>query len=242
MTDSLPSSDSRDRVDPAPDWVLGIDAATPPSSVALARGEEVVGWRTGPFGPRTDAWILGAIDALLTDVAIPLSDVAVIAAGVGPGTFTGIRVAIATAQGLARGSGARAVGVSTLEGLACCADVSSGTTLLPLIDARRGQLYAARYATGDTLATLEDPHVTSADRVVASHAELGAPLLLGTGVATDARLEELPRATARPWPVGAGVALRAMQRLRAGDELAAPLPVYLRAPDAKIGRNPLQRN
>jgi len=222
--------------------VLGIDSATPPSSVALVRGARVVAWSTGPFGRHTDAWILDAIDRLLRDNGVALSDLTAIAAGIGPGTFTGIRVAIATAQGLGRGARVRSIGVSTLRALARCAAADSPALLLPLLDARRGQLYAAVAQRHDSTATiLREPWLATADEVVAGYEELGTPALLGTGVATDPRLQMLTVAETAEWPLAAGVALLATDDLRRHglDAAAPPLPYYLRRPDARVGRNPL---
>lgn len=244
MADSDATAAADARPGATPRWVLGLDAATPPSSAALVRDDEVVAWRTGPFGPRTDAWILGAVDELLSEAGVGLGQLAMIAAGVGPGTFTGIRVAIATTQGLARGAGVPAAGICTLAGLARCARAAPGTDLLPLIDARRGQLYGARYtAQAAQPDPVQEPFITTADEIVARHGQFGGPLLLGTGVATDARLRELPQAELQPWPAAAGIALlgRALLITTGTDALPPPLPAYLRAPDAKVGRNPLER-
>jgi tRNA threonylcarbamoyl adenosine modification protein YeaZ len=75
---------------------------------------------------------------------IPLSELDLIAAGRGPGSFTGLRTGLAFAKGLSLGSGAPALGVPTLDALAADSRLSPGLAL-PVIDARHGELYASLY-------------------------------------------------------------------------------------------------
>ena len=136
--------------------VLGLDAAVPPASVALvASNGELLAEEEGPFGRGTDGWILPAIDRLFERSSMRFEDLEAIAAGSGPGAFTGIRVALATAIGLGGGSDLPVAGVSSCDGLAeaalpslpGCAGLEASTNtpepILVTIDARRGELYAA---------------------------------------------------------------------------------------------------
>ena len=80
-----------------------------------------------------------------------------IAVGVGPGTFTGLRIGVATARGLGQGLGVPLHPVSSLEalaaGIAAGAEAAPGTPILPLIDAKRGQVFASLHLAGEPLET-----------------------------------------------------------------------------------------
>ena len=219
--------------------VLGLDAATPPSSVAVVRGPRTLAWRTGPFGRDTDAWILPAIQEELAEAGVDLGELDCLATSVGPGTFTGIRVTIATALGLAGGLGKPVGGVGTLEALLASA-VHSGATgpVLALLDARRGQLYAAW-----TGSPQWGPEVLTPHQVRERIQDCPAPLGIGTGTAVDAALCERLRILEPTEPLAVSVALVTAERwARAGAAgLPEAQPAYLREPDAKVGVNPLRR-
>lgn len=84
------------------------------------------------------------IDTMLNDCGIKGEQLTAVAAATGPGSFTGVRIGLATARALAQGYGIPAVGISTLEALA--GGVSApGALVAPLLDARRSQVYAALY-------------------------------------------------------------------------------------------------
>src|SRR5436305_159231 len=101
------------------------------------------------------------VDRVMRDADLGYDELDAIAVGIGPGTFTGLRIGIATAHGLARGRGIELRPVSSLAALAAGieADVA-----LPLIDARRGELYAAVHAAGETIV---EPFVGPVDDVTA---------------------------------------------------------------------------
>ena len=135
-----------------PSGLLGIDTATADTTVAVTLDGELLSERTaapGPDGrPRHASALLGEIEAAVAQAGgWPRIDA--IAVGVGPGTFTGLRVGIATAPALAQGRGLALVPVSSLAALALGIGESRaarGRTRLPLIDARRGEIFAALHA------------------------------------------------------------------------------------------------
>ncbi len=140
--------------------VLAIDAATEACSAALLDDSGVpdaaaMRWRHEEIGRGHAERLLGMIDELLAEAALPLSAVDVIAASVGPGAFTGVRITVATAQGLAFGAGLRVIPISTLEALAWDAlygdAAESGRSAddipaLACLDARMGEVYWATFA------------------------------------------------------------------------------------------------
>lgn len=132
--------------------VLGFDTATHATAVALALGEgRVLDSRDDPLPrahPGHATRLLGMADGLLREAGIRWPELERIAVGVGPGRFTGLRVGIATARGLAQALGIELAGVSTLGALAHEAARARGTSeehILAVIDARRGEVFAGAY-------------------------------------------------------------------------------------------------
>ena len=94
--------------------------------------------------------LMPLIEKALSDCNLKLADVSGIAVSIGPGSFTGLRIGIASAKGLALASGKPAVGIPTLDGLGCNVILSSNvnihsTIICPMLDAHRGEVYSALY-------------------------------------------------------------------------------------------------
>ncbi|QDH71995.1 tRNA (adenosine(37)-N6)-threonylcarbamoyltransferase complex dimerization subunit type 1 TsaB [Brevundimonas sp. M20] len=143
---------------------------------------------------------------------------------VGPGSFTGLRVGLAFAQGLGAALHRPVVGVSTLDALAASVD---GPTTAALIDARRGQVYARFWRDG---AADGPPEALSLEQAAERVAALGAgATLVGTGAALLAAAASGLIVTDLP-----GASPEALARLTAAarPDQAPPSPLYLRAPDA----------
>ena len=104
--------------------------------------------RGSPSGPRTPTELLPAIDEVMERAGVGFADLDAIAVGLGPGTFTGLRIGVATARALAKANDLPLRGVSSLAALA--AGIAGGLRL-PLIDAKRGEVYAALFE-GDAAA------------------------------------------------------------------------------------------
>jgi tRNA threonylcarbamoyladenosine biosynthesis protein TsaB len=146
--------------------VLGFDTATPATAVALtladgttlrARDDPAAGERPGHT-----TRLLALASGLLARAGLSWGDLQLIAVGVGPGTFTGLRIGVATARGLAQSLGIDAVGVSSLRVLAEAAlgdrgPEVAGRAVLGAIDARRGEVYVAAYAREPGPAAVEKP-------------------------------------------------------------------------------------
>lgn len=223
--------------------VLGVDAATPPASVAVVRDREVLACETGPFGRGTDAWIAGAVGRALAAAGCRLADVDAFAATVGPGTFTGIRVGLATAAGLGRGRDRPVAGIGTMDALVAAARAGDDpdADVLAVLDARRGQLYAA-LATRETPGLAWGPELMDSEELRQRLADTPASRIVGTagelleGLRVEAPGHDLP-------PVAAGAALAAATLLAGGgaEALPAPRPAYFRPPDAVPGTSPLRR-
>lgn len=126
--------------------MLGFDTSTAELSVAAVAGERVLAERSaGPDErgrPRHATALLEAIEAVLAEAG-GWDEVGSIAVGVGPGTFTGLRIGVATARALAQARGIGLTGVSSLATLA--AGVNSAGIRLAVLDAKRGEAFAALY-------------------------------------------------------------------------------------------------
>ena len=125
--------------------VLAVDTATEACSVALLSGDEFIS-RSAEGGRSHAQQVLEMVEAVLAEAEVSLSMLDGIAASIGPGAFTGVRISVAVAQGLAFGAGLRVVPVSTLEALALQTVQSGGRLALACLDARMGEVYWGCFA------------------------------------------------------------------------------------------------
>jgi tRNA threonylcarbamoyladenosine biosynthesis protein TsaB len=217
--------------------LLGLDTSMAASSACVLRadGEAFeVAPRAG--GPRAHAAeLLPAAAQAMERAEIDWRELGAIAVGVGPGGFTGLRIGVATARALAAASGAELRPVSSLRALA--AGMGSDPLSLPLIDARRGQLFAALYegaAVDEVWAPFAATPAEVAERVRSAGLTASAA---GDGALPFRRMLETAGIRVLP-DASSAHSVRALHVCRlAVDTSAAPpeavLPDYLRLPDAK---------
>src|SRR5271165_4813581 len=125
--------------------ILALDASTDVCAAALGDGASWVE-RMELAGQRHSELLLPMVRALLSEAQLELSDLAGIAFGAGPGSFTGLRIACGVAQGLALGANLPVIGVGTLEAMAETARSQTGTTrVIAALDARMHEVYLAAY-------------------------------------------------------------------------------------------------
>jgi tRNA threonylcarbamoyladenosine biosynthesis protein TsaB len=214
--------------------LLAIETATECCSVALACGESLV--LRSEFAPRRHAeLLLPMCEQVLAEAGIGRHALDVIAVGVGPGAFTGVRLAVSAAQGLALALDRPLVPVSSLAALAMQAP-DNGAAILAVIDARMGEIYAGTFRR--TVEGLVEPlgleSVGLAERLVLPAAATWN--VVGSGWATYQALLETRLPAAPAWvegvahPQASEVALLALPAARAGRGLAPEnvAPVYLR--------------
>jgi tRNA threonylcarbamoyladenosine biosynthesis protein TsaB len=120
--------------------VLAVDTATEVCSVALLCGDVLIG-RSAESGRSHAQQVLGMVEALLAEAQVSLSMLDGIAASIGPGAFTGVRISVSVAQGLAFGAGLPVIPITTLEALAAQVLRSAGEDALACLDARMGEVY-----------------------------------------------------------------------------------------------------
>ena len=120
--------------------ILAVDTATEACSVALLSGDVLIG-RSAETGKSHAQQVLSLVEAVMAEAQMSLSMLDGIAASIGPGAFTGVRVSVAVAQGLAFGAGLPVIAVTTLEALAVQAMRAGAVHALACLDARMGEVY-----------------------------------------------------------------------------------------------------
>lgn len=120
--------------------ILSIETATLEGSVAISSGKELILSRAGDSQLSHSNTLLSDIDRLLSDAGLSLAQIELFAAAIGPGSFTGLRIGIATLKGLAATLDRRCVGVPTLHAIALAAGPSEVT--VSVLPAGRGEVFA----------------------------------------------------------------------------------------------------
>ena len=167
---------------------LAIDTVTEMCSVALSLdGEVLVRQQLAPNSHSNQ--ILGMVKSVLEEGCISLKNLDLIACDVGPGSFTGIRIGIGVAQGLAYGADLPIVGVDSLSALAHGVQREVTEDIFAAIDARMGQVYWARFhQQRETLVLDEALHLGSPDSI-----EIEDVPLFGVGSGVDEYVERLQK-------------------------------------------------
>lgn len=223
--------------------VLAFDTATAATTVAVTRDGETWEARHDPAPggrPGHATRLLELVEEAMAAAAVDWDDVARIVVGVGPGSFTGLRIGVSTARGLAQARGVPLVGISTLRLLASGARVEDARPVLAVVDARRGQAFAGAWSPVHELVSRT---VVGPDELAELAAGLDrAPLAVGDGAlrfrsyleAVGAEVpadgDERHRVSARHWCAGRPPLGWATASL---EDVA---PDYLRLPDAEIAR------
>lgn len=231
--------------------LLGIETATDLVGAAVgdASGVRAAAWS---LGRRRHAEALGpSIEQVLTQAGVGLGQLAAVVVDLGPGLFTGLRVGVATAQGLAEGLGIGVVGLTSLEVLAwAAASAGHAGPVVAVVDARRGQVFAGRFllSPGSPPEALGEPALTDPAALVATLVGLaGTDGAQGVLVLGDGARRYADEVAAVPGVVLAGAVLAhpspaalvtlGAARLAAGEVAIGPeqlRPRYLRQADARI--------
>jgi tRNA threonylcarbamoyladenosine biosynthesis protein TsaB len=176
-------------------FVVAIETSTRRASVAARIGDRTS--ETLLESERAHASdLLPALDRLVRGEGADPADLEAVCVGTGPGSYTGLRVGIATALGLARASGAVALGVPSGETL-CLSECADGGSMVLLLDARSGEIYYAKYRrSGDEVDVIDPPRVVKPGEVGALVAG-DLPIFGDESVATAAGLDESARSRLR---------------------------------------------
>jgi tRNA threonylcarbamoyladenosine biosynthesis protein TsaB len=223
--------------------ILALDTTTRAGGVAIARDEEILVELPGDPARTHGQRLPGDIAAALDRARLRAADLDLLAVASGPGSFTGLRVGIATIQGLAMATDRRVVPVPSLDAVAALARPIAGNRRIgALIDAQRGEVFSALY---DGEAQIDPPEVATPERTLerwGSLLEEQDVVFAGDGAERyEARLRARFGSAARVAgplpPLARGVAALARRRPAQAVAPHAIRPVYVRRPDAEIARD-----
>jgi tRNA threonylcarbamoyladenosine biosynthesis protein TsaB len=224
--------------------LLALDSATSVSSAALCDGAgRMLGYRRGDSAPDQADGLVRLIDTVLREAGLDYDAIDVIAVNHGPGSFTGIRVGVAAARGLALAAGRPVIAVNSLEVLAAVLGPQSAGTIVTALDARRAQVFVQVFA--HDLVALSEPRALAPQNVML--AGLQAPIRLagnGAPLVCAALPDDLPVLQENIETDALGVARRVIARLAAGERPVPGhmvQPLYLRPPDARLPEPPRVR-
>ena len=226
--------------------ILALESSATAASAALCEDEELIAQSFQHSGLTHSRTLMPMVEGLLANCGVTLEQVDVIAAAAGPGSFTGLRIGVSAAKGLAWASGKPCAGVSTLEAMAWSL-AHTGAVLVPVMDARRSQVYNARFrASGGTLERLCPDRAVGLDALAAELKICEKPqILVGDGAVlcyTTLRELGLDVTLAPPhlrFQSAWGVARCALELARAGKLTDAQglVPSYHRLSQAERERN-----
>lgn len=222
--------------------ILALDTATAAASAAIVAADRVVAELTINTGRPHSELLLPHLAVLLEQARVAKHDLEGVAVSLGPGSFTGLRIGLSTAKGLAYALGIPIAGVSTLAALAyqCPA---AGAIVSPVLDAQRGMVYNALYEWEDgSLQELVAPRLVAASALAEELAAAHRPAwLLGDGLslladyvsAGSGLMIAPPHLTL---PRAAAVGLLGAKRLaeQGGDDLMRLEPFYIRRSAAEV--------
>jgi tRNA threonylcarbamoyladenosine biosynthesis protein TsaB len=209
--------------------ILAVDTALPACSAAIFDGSQgrILAKKLEPMVTGHAERLTPMVREVMADAKEDFASLDRIAATVGPGTFTGLRIGLAFVRGLALALGKPAVGISTLKALAAMAGNPDALPVAAVIDARRDNFYFQIF-TSD-LRPLREPRICSSTEAIDDLPE-GPCIAVGSGAPLLAAAEP-HRLLPQPRPVTDAATAAMLASL--DENLLPPHPVYLRSPDAK---------
>lgn len=219
--------------------VLAVETSTLAGGVALLDDERLVAEYLLDVSVTHSERLMAVIDRALADARWRVEELQGLAVAVGPGSFTGLRIAVSTVKGLALALAVPIAAVPTLDAMAAGLPFAS-LPVCPVLDARKGEVYASLYRwDGAAMRRLWEYLAIAPDALAGRLTE--PVILLGDGAASirspHARLAPPPRRAPSP----AGVGALGLERLRRGEVVApaALAPLYLRPSEAELKRRAL---
>lgn len=229
--------------------VFALDTTTRAGSAALVTDDRVIAARVGDPARTHAERLPGDVTAVVEEAGLTLAEIDVLAVAVGPGSFTGLRIGIATIQGLAFVLGRPVVPISALEALAAAAseDAVEGTVIAAWMDAHRREVFSAVYRVAaahagrpSTLVEIDGPAVQDPESVVQRWSAMGVTpaIVIGDGAIMHAAHLGADVEVIAPPPLAPVMARLAGPRVEVGAGIgpAAIQPLYVRRPDAELAR------
>jgi tRNA threonylcarbamoyladenosine biosynthesis protein TsaB len=225
--------------------ILSFDTATNNCSIALTKGSADAGRVIALFNLGSDTThsrrLLGSIEKLLEKGGIGLNELSAIAVGLGPGSFTGLRIGMATAKGLCHGLGIPLLGISSLDAIGC--QVRSDKLICAVLDARKKEVYSCFYRySGQSFAKRCSEPMVLAPRQLAE--SINEPVIMaGDGVDVYSTVfaevlgNRLEKAGAEAtFPAADVIGFLAEEQRVAENflDLAEAVPTYIRSSDAEL--------
>lgn len=202
--------------------VLAIDTCLAACAAAVIDGDRVLASRVEPMARGHQERLAPLVAETMAEAGVGFDALERVGVTVGPGSFTGLRVGLAFAKGLAAALDIPAVGVGTLEALAW----PYPGRVIAALDAKRGQVYLQGFADGRPVTA---PDVLPLETAAARVAELQPQVLVGTGAGLLSQIVINAQIYTADHVDGLAVA-----RLAARKPPVPPKPLYLRAPDARL--------
>jgi tRNA threonylcarbamoyladenosine biosynthesis protein TsaB len=219
--------------------ILSVETATLSGSVALSRGELVLAAFAGDSGISHSNTLLNDIDKLLSEAQVDLSDIDLFAVATGPGSFTGLRIGIATVKALAATLERPCAGIPTLQAVALAAGESPHS--VALLPAGRGEVFAQLFSvTKDGFVTsLDEATHISPQRLIEKYGALKSVLWCGDGaIANKALIETKSRGRIAPPILVLARHIASLALTRFGEkQLEQPdalQAIYVRPSDAEL--------
>ena len=222
--------------------ILALDTSAKAASVCLASEAKIIGEFFVDTGLNHSRTLAPMLEQLCKNADVPLSEVEAVAVNAGPGSFTGVRIGVAAAKGVAFARSLPCVAVSTLESMAYNL-LGSDCIVCALMDARCAQVYNALFrVTGNRVERLCEDRAVSLGQVTEELQQLGEKVVLvgdGAEIAFNSMVNPPAHVVLAPGNMrsqtASSVALAAFQRIQAGETLtpAQLMPVYLRLPQAQ---------
>jgi tRNA threonylcarbamoyladenosine biosynthesis protein TsaB len=222
--------------------ILAVETATLAGSIVVARGAHVINGFDGDPRVSHSNTLLADLDRLLDQTKVKLADVDLFAVAAGPGSFTGLRIGIATVKALAVTLGRPCAAIPTLQAVALSGGVSDAT--VALLPAGRGEVFAQLFAVSDdgsVTASDEAAHIAPR-KMIDKYGSLERVLWCGAGAIAQRELIE-DAAAGKEWQIAPPVenlaqyvAALALQSFRQ-DRLVAPdalQAIYVRPSDAEL--------
>lgn len=217
--------------------LLAVESATLSGGAALLDGDRLLGEITLNIAITHSERLLAAVDRLLADCGMAAADLEGLAVSVGPGSFTGLRVGLATVKGLAMALDLPVAAVPTLDALAARLPFADAP-VCPILDARKGEVYLSRYRWRDNRMCRERDYEALPPELAA--AGLAAPVIvLGDGIeacrpwlSNEVRIA--PAAQRLPSAATVGELGHAALASGAGVDAESLTPLYLRPSEAEL--------
>src|SRR5689334_871599 len=220
--------------------ILAIETATLAGSIAIVRGEEVIAGSNGDPAISHSNTLLADLDRLLNEAKVKLPEIDLFAVAAGPGSFTGLRIGIATIKALAATLARPTAAVPTLQAIALGG--GSSETSVALLPAGRGEVFAQSFSVSNdgAVTALDDAAHIAPKKMFDKYGSLEKVLWCGEGAIAQRELIESAskewRIAPQPENLARHVAALALRNFRVG-QLVAPdalQAIYVRPSDAEL--------